>query len=97
MSSEKKTAPKPDFEKSLERLEKIVEEMEEGSLSLEKMMRHFEDGMQLINFCSHKLSEVEQKIEMLIKQNDAEKLVPFHPQPDNRADTLEATTNATDV
>ena len=31
------------FEESLTRLEKIVEEMEEGELSLEKMMAHFEE------------------------------------------------------
>ena len=81
------TAPKqqrtPDFEKSLERLEKIVQEMEDGALPLEKMMRHFEEGMRLIKFCSVKLNEVERKIEMLLQQDGTAQLTPFEPAPEN--------------
>lgn len=60
------------FEASLERLEKIVEEMESGELSLEQMMAHFEEGTGLVKACSKKLNEVERKIEMLTKKDDAE-------------------------
>ena len=62
-------AEKPvDFEKSLERLEAIVEEMESGDLSLEQMIKHFEEGSKLVTLCSGKLNEVEQKIEKLVKK-----------------------------
>ena len=57
-----------DFEKSLERLEAIVEEMESGDLSLEQMIKHFEEGSKLVTLCSGKLNEVEQKIEKLVKK-----------------------------
>ncbi|MCC7299908.1 MAG: exodeoxyribonuclease VII small subunit [Verrucomicrobia bacterium] len=57
-----------DFEKSLERLEAIVEEMEGGELSLEQMIKHFEEGSKLVTLCSTKLNEVEQKIEKLVKK-----------------------------
>ncbi|MGI6088028.1 MAG: exodeoxyribonuclease VII small subunit [Kiritimatiellia bacterium] len=87
MSTSKKTTRTPDFEKSLERLEKIVQEMEDGDLPLEKMMQHFEEGMRLLRFCSHKLNEVEQKIEVLIKQDEAVQLKPFQPTAENEDET----------
>ena len=73
----KKGDKQPGFEKSLERLETIVREMESGELSLEKMMKHFEEGMSLVGVCSAKLNEVERKIELLVKQGDQTTLVPF--------------------
>ena len=52
-----------DFEKSLGRLEGLVGEMEGGELSLEEMIKHFEEGSKLVGLCTKKLNEVEQKIE----------------------------------
>ncbi len=66
-----------DFEKSLERLEAIVEEMESGELSLEQMIKHFEEGSKLVTLCSGKLNEVEQKIEKLVKKGGALTEEPF--------------------
>ena len=66
-----------DFEKSLERLEAIVEEMESGELSLEQMIKHFEEGSKLVTLCSGKLNEVEQKIEKLVKKGVALTEEPF--------------------
>jgi len=67
----------PDFEKSLERLEELVEEMEGGELSLEDMIKHFEEGTRLVGLCTKKLNEVEQKIEKLVKKDGELKEVPF--------------------
>ncbi|MGE4488667.1 MAG: exodeoxyribonuclease VII small subunit [Kiritimatiellales bacterium] len=73
-------ADKPvDFEKSLERLETIVDEMESGELSLEQMIKHFEEGSKLVTLCSGKLNEVEQKIEKLVKKGGALVEEPFEP------------------
>jgi exodeoxyribonuclease VII small subunit len=58
------------FESSLERLEKIVREMEDKKLSLEEMISRFEEGQGLLKFCSNKLNEVEKKIEVLVKKGD---------------------------
>ncbi len=65
------------FEKALERLENIVEEMEAGNMSLEKMMKHFEEGMELVAYCSKKLNEVEKKIEVLLKKGEEIVTEPF--------------------
>jgi exodeoxyribonuclease VII small subunit len=75
--AEKKSA---DFEKSLERLEELVEEMEGGELSLEEMIKHFEEGSKLVGLCSKKLNEVEQKIEKLVKKDGELQEVPFAPE-----------------
>lgn len=69
-----------DFEKSLARLEAIVEEMESGGLSLEQMIKHFEEGSKLVTLCSGKLNEVEQKIEKLVKRGGALTAEPFEPE-----------------
>ena len=69
MAAEKKPQG---FEKSLERLETVVEEMEGGDLSLEDMIKRFEEGQKLIGFCSKKLDEVERKIEILVKKDSGE-------------------------
>ncbi len=66
-----------DFEKSLERLETIVEEMESGDLPLEQMIKHFEEGSKLVTLCSGKLNEVEQKIEKLVKKGGVLTSEPF--------------------
>ena len=69
-----------DFEQSLERLETIVDEMESGELSLEAMIKHFEEGSKLAALCSKKLTEVEQKIEKLVKKDGAMTTEPFEPE-----------------
>jgi exodeoxyribonuclease VII small subunit len=66
-----------DFEQSLARLEQLVDEMEGGELGLEAMITHFEEGSKLVDLCSKKLNEVEQKIEKLVKKDGEMKAVPF--------------------
>ena len=75
--AEKKNA---DFEKSLGRLEELVGEMEGGELSLEEMIKHFEEGSKLVGLCTKKLNEVEQKIEKLVKKDGELKEVPFEAE-----------------
>ena len=58
------------FEKSLERLEAIVDKMESGDLSLDEAMSFYEEGIKLSRFCYGKLSEAEKKIEKLVKKED---------------------------
>ncbi len=73
-------APKQDdvsFEKALGRLETIVEEMESGKLSLEDMMKRFEEGQSLVKICSSKLNQVERRIEILVKEGDTVIAEPF--------------------
>lgn len=58
------------FEKALERLESIVEEMESGQLSLENALKKFEEGVKLSQLCTQKLNETEKKISLLMEQGD---------------------------
>ena len=58
------------FESALEDLELIVEQLETGELSLEDSLTAFEKGVGLVKFCNQKLSEVEKKIELLVKDKD---------------------------
>jgi len=71
------------FEQSLARLEKIVAEMEDGSLSLDDMVARFEEGQKLIESCTKTLNEVERKIEKLVKKGDAVEVEPFGDQDDD--------------
>ena len=76
------------FEKAMERLEKIVEELEEGGLPLEESLKKFEEGIQLSRFCSRKLKEAEKKIEMLTKTAEGELDVkPFDKGQTGEPDT----------
>lgn len=84
-----KSEKKEGFEESLQRLEKIVEEMEDGSLPLEKMMADFEEGMKLVKICSGRLNEFERKIEMLVKDEDGFKTEPFNETETDGAEDSE--------
>jgi exodeoxyribonuclease VII small subunit len=53
------------FEKSLERLEAIISEMENASPDLDKALALFSEGTELVKFCSSKLNETKKKIEII--------------------------------
>ena len=57
------------FEEAMERLEQIVESLEGGDLTLEESLKIFEEGMNLIRFCSKKLEEAQQKVTLLVKES----------------------------
>ena len=63
---------KQTFEKAMEKLEKIVQELESSDLPLEKAIKKFEEGVQLSKFCSEKLDETEKKITILIKDQNGQ-------------------------
>jgi exodeoxyribonuclease VII small subunit len=55
-----------DFEKGLARLEEIVNQFDEGGLTLSEMEAYFEEGMQLIACCSERLDATETKVTQLM-------------------------------
>ena len=69
----------PKFEDCLQRLEKIVNELEKGDVPLEKSLTLFEEGMQLSTTCRKELEEAEGKVEILLKQNGKVQAEPFEP------------------
>lgn len=66
----KETAEEIKFEKALERLEKIVEELEAGDIPLEDALKKYEEGVRLSRTCSEKLAQAEKKIQILTKTLD---------------------------
>ena len=69
------------FEKALEDLEKIVEAMESGELTLDQALKKYEEGVGLVRACQSKLTETEKKIEILTRTLDgALKKEPFDPE-----------------
>ena len=62
------------FEGAMDRLEKIVEQMESGKLPLEDLIVRYEEGMNLVKVCQERLAKAEQKIE-IIARNSAGKAV----------------------
>lgn len=71
--------PLAKFEDCLQRLEKIVSELEKGDVPLEKSLTLFEEGMQLSGTCRKELEEAEGKVEILLKQNGKVQAEPFEP------------------
>jgi exodeoxyribonuclease VII small subunit len=70
----------PKFEECLQRLEKIVLELEQGEVPLEKSLTLFEEGMQLSASCRKELEDAEGKVEILLKQNGKIQAEPFDRQ-----------------
>ena len=66
------------FEASLEALEQIVRELEQGDLPLEKSLELFERGISLSRECQERLSQAERRIEVLLRDNQGRPVVsPF--------------------
>ncbi len=69
------------FEQSMKQLERIVQELEDGELPLEKAIKKFEEGIKLTQFCSAKLDETEKKVSVLLKNADDQVVSkPFRPE-----------------
>ncbi len=79
------TPKTPDFEQALAALEALVEKMEEGDLSLEESLSAFEQGVKLTQDCQRALSEAQQRVQVLMQQDGATRLVPFADSSDNQS------------
>lgn len=66
-----------DFEQAMQSLDKLVEEMENGGLSLEESLKHFEAGVKLTRECQTALKQAEQKVNKLIEKHGELILEPF--------------------
>jgi exodeoxyribonuclease VII small subunit len=71
------------FEECLQRLEKIVQELEKGDAPLEQSLTLFEEGMKLSLTCRKELEQAEGKVEILLKQNGKFQAEPFEPQSEH--------------
>ncbi len=77
------------FESSLEDLERIVRELEQGELPLERSLELFEQGVKLSRECQDRLNQAERRIEILMRDSQGRSTArPFEPETGNgREDT----------
>ena len=67
------------FEKAIQRLEKIVDDLEKGEMDIDKSLEIFEEGIKMSRICSKKLNEAEAKIEKLTKDQKGELVTELFP------------------
>ena len=53
------------FEEALKDLEKIVDELNNGDMELEKAITAYEKGIQLKNICEERLKNAQERIELI--------------------------------
>ncbi len=68
---------KKNFETALHKLETITDELENGELNLESSLKKFDEGVQLISFCSKQLEEAQAKVEILLQKDGQLEATPF--------------------
>jgi exodeoxyribonuclease VII small subunit len=72
------------FEQAMTALEKIVNEMENAELPLERLLEQYEEGMKMARLCDEKLSEAEKKVEFLTTpaptHNPEQEVAPLAPR-----------------
>ncbi len=67
------------IEEALARLQEIVEKLESGELTLDGSLLAFEEGIELSRTCGQRLSEAEQRVEVLLEGKDLGARGPFTP------------------
>ena len=70
------------FEEAVKRLEEIVARMEAGAEDLDAMVKDFEEGRALVDFCGRKLTAIERTVEILTRRADGSaEAKPFAEEP----------------
>lgn len=75
--SSSKQANSLSFEESMQELETIVKQMEQGELPLEQALQKFERGIELARQSQMTLKKAEQKVQVLMNQHGQDELAPF--------------------
>ncbi len=72
-----------DFEASLNELEKLVDALEQGDLSLEQSLQDFERGINLTRSCQSALTDAQQKVKILLEDKHQSALQDFNNESFN--------------
>lgn len=75
-------SPVANFEQSLEELERLVDRMEHGELSLEDSLTAYERGVGLYRQCQAALEQAELRVRLLSDPANPDSAEPFAPLPD---------------
>ncbi len=60
------------FEEALKKLEKIVDDLEKGDISLDEALKKYQEGIELSRVCSQRLENARKKIDILSKDKKDE-------------------------
>ncbi len=60
------------YEDALKKLEKIVEDLEKGDLSLDDALKKYQEGIELSRICNQRLESAKKKIDLLSKNKKGE-------------------------
>ena len=75
------------YEEAMDRLVKIVQDLETGDLPLETAVKMFEEGVKLSKLCSRKLDETEKKIAILLEDAEGKRIKKPFLSEDNSETT----------
>tara|TARA_R100001143_G_scaffold63267_1_gene69246 strand:+ start:8737 stop:8961 length:225 start_codon:yes stop_codon:yes gene_type:complete len=64
---------RPTFEEALEKLEMIVNQLGDQSITLETSVELYEEGLSLSKFCAETLENATLKIEQIDQRNNSDK------------------------
>ncbi|MBE4204816.1 exodeoxyribonuclease VII small subunit [Vibrio parahaemolyticus] len=67
------------FEATIEELDSLVDQLENGDLALDDALRKFERGIALARAGQTKLSDAEQRVSILLSEEDEAPLSDFKP------------------
>jgi exodeoxyribonuclease VII small subunit len=68
---------KSTFEDELKKLQKIVEELSSGRITLGESLKKYEEGVKIAQFCSQTLADAQRKVELLMKKDGKFSLEKF--------------------
>lgn len=71
------TKEKANLEEEMKKLQKIVEELSSGKLTLGDSLKKYEEGVKLAQSCSATLNEAQRKVELLMKKEGKYSLEKF--------------------
>lgn len=74
------------FEEALKKLEKIVQNLEDGDISLDEALEKYEEGIRLSKACAKKLEAAKKKVEILLKNEDGSVDIKEFDESDAEAD-----------
>ena len=60
------------FEDALKKLEKIVDDLEKGDVSLDEALKKYQEGIELSRMCNQRLENAKKKIDVLVKNKKGE-------------------------
>ncbi len=79
MGDKKEVNDQRNFEGDLTRLKEVVKLLEDGNISLEESLKYFEEGIKLYRLCNNVLNDAQQKISLLLEEDEELVEKPFDP------------------